>query len=401
MAVSNTAAMLVMRSTLFTCDGANSSRNALAAGMVPDTMNRHDATSSAQPAKNPAVLPKIFPTHAKEAPAFGSILLRWMKAKVMPNMIRPQYSRLATESTPTAAMMVVAVTSTLNAGAVPAMPMMIDSQTPIDPAFSLCSCAMVVRWSWSRMVSRRDAGRSPFSGSRDYPRNRPASDVPARQHLHREQPEDEPDAAVDDALQQPVGAPLLDEQRLDRALLGRGARLQGRVQEARQLGQQLHIAWRLVLHPLQQAAPANLVVHPALQERLGGVPQVQVGVELAPEPFDIEQRLLQQHELRLDLDVEAARGLEQPQQHLAERDVLQRPVEVRLADRADRAFELVDTRRRRHPAAFDVQLGDALVVAPEEGDEVLRQVFLVELGERADDAEIERDVAPEGRRREP
>ena len=57
----------------------------------------------------------------------------------------------------------------------------------------------------------------------------------------------------------------------------------------------------------------------------------------------------------------------------------------------------VDARRRRHPAAFDVQLGDALVVAPEEGDEVLRQVVLVAVGQRADDAEIQRDVAAEGR----
>jgi hypothetical protein len=56
------------------------------------------------------------------------------------------------------------------------------------------------------------------------------------------------------------------------------------------------------------------------------------------------------------------------------------------------------TRVSRHPAAFDVQLGHALVVAPEEGDEVLRQVVLVDLGERADDAEVQRDVAPEGGR---
>ncbi len=39
--------------------------------------------------------------------------------------------------------------------------------------------------------------------------------------------------------------------------------------------------------------------------------------------------------------------------------------------------------------------GDALVVAAEEGEEVLRQVILVGVGQRADDAEIERDVAAE------
>ena len=179
----------------------------------------------------------------------------------------------------------------------------------------------------------------------------------------------------------------------------RAAPLQGVVQQARQLGQQLGVARRLVLQPLEQAAPADLLVHPALEERLGGAPQVEVGVELAAQALDVEQRLLQQHQLRLDLDVEAARGLEQPHQHLAERDLLQRPVEVRLAHGADRALELVDARARRHPAALDVQLGHALVVAPEEGEEVLRQVLLVELGQRADDAEVERDVAAEGRRR--
>jgi hypothetical protein len=47
----------------------------------------------------------------------------------------------------------------------------------------------------------------------------------------------------------------------------------------------------------------------------------------------------------------------------------------------------------RHPAGFDVRLSDTLVVAAEEGEEVLRQVVLVDVGERADDAEIERDVA--------
>ena len=172
------------------------------------------------------------------------------------------------------------------------------------------------------------------------------------------------------------------------------------MEQARQLRQQVDEARRLLLQLLDQAAPADLLFHPALEERLGGAPQVELRVEVATEALDVQQRLLQQHELRLDLDVEAARGLEQAQQHLAERDVLERPVELRLADGADRPFELVDPRLRRHPAALDVQLGDALVVAVEEGDEVLRQVVLVELGQRADDAEVERDVAAEGRRRD-
>src|SRR5205807_29288 len=106
----------------------------------------------------------------------------------------------------------------------------------------------------------------------------------------------------------------------------------------------------------QQAAPAQLLVHPALEVGLGGVPQVEVGVELASQAFDVEQRLLQQHELGLDLDVEAPRGLEQAQQQPAEVDFLQRPREYRLADRADRRLELVDTRVRRHPVGLEARM---------------------------------------------
>jgi len=39
-----------------------------------------------------------------------------------------------------------------------------------------------------------------------------------------------------------------------------------------------------------------------------------------------------------------------------------------------------------------MHLGDAPVVAAEEGEEILREVVLVDRGQRAHDAEIERDV---------
>ena len=64
--------------------------------------------------------------------------------------------------------------------------------------------------------------------------------------------------------------------------------------------------------------------------------------------------------------------------------------------RADGAFQRIHPRVGRHPAAFDVQLGHPLVVAPEAGEEVVGQVALVGVAERADDAEVERDVAAEG-----
>ncbi len=58
-------------------------------------------------------------------------------------------------------------------------------------------------------------------------------------------------------------------------------------------------------------------------------------------------------------------------------------------------LELVDARALRHPARLDVQHRDALVVALEEREEVLREVVLVVVGQRADDAEVDRDVAIE------
>jgi hypothetical protein len=49
---------------------------------------------------------------------------------------------------------------------------------------------------------------------------------------------------------------------------------------------------QLVPQPLHEDPTADPLAHPFLEDRLGGVPQVQVGVELAPEALDIEQRLL-------------------------------------------------------------------------------------------------------------
>src|SRR4029079_2416947 len=98
--------------------------------------------------------------------------------------------------------------------------------------------------------------------------------------------------------------------------------------------------------PLQRAK-ADLVLHPALEERLRRHPQIEVGVELAAQPFHVQQRLLQQHELRLDLDVEAARSAEELHENLAERDLLERPVEDRLAPQADPSLQLLARRARR------------------------------------------------------
>jgi hypothetical protein len=52
---------------------------------------------------------------------------------MIPNMMIPQYRILPTDSTPTEATMAAVVTATLNAGAVPAIPMIADSKAPSDP----------------------------------------------------------------------------------------------------------------------------------------------------------------------------------------------------------------------------------------------------------------------------
>src|SRR5258708_38805827 len=99
--------------------------------------------------------------------------------------------------------------------------------------------------------------------------------------------------------------PRLAHRALD-AIPGEGA-----VREARKLRQHRRPARRLVAERAQEALQSDLLAHPVLQKRLGGGPQVEIRVELSPEPLDVEERLLQHDELRLDLDVEAARGLEQ------------------------------------------------------------------------------------------
>ena len=167
--------------------------------------------------------------------------------------------------------------------------------------------------------------------------------------------------------------------------------------QARQLRQDAGPVRRLGLECIHQPAPADLLRHPAFQVRLGGLPQVEIGVELAPQALDIEQGLLQQHQLRLDLHVEAARGLEQPQQHASEGDFLERAVESRFAHRANRRFEFVHPGILRRPAGLDMRLRHAFVIAAEEGEKILRQVVAIHIGKRAHDAEIERDIAPVGR----
>ena len=138
----------------------------------------------------------------------------------------------------------------------------------------------------------------------------------------------------------------------------------------------------------------------ALEHRSRGGPDVDGRVQQTAYAFDVEQGLLQQDQLRLQGQLVAARDLEQLDHDFGQRNFAQGTREVGLANGADRRLEFVHAHVGRHPAGTQVQFGDALVVLPEQGEEILRQPVLVLLGQGAHDAEIERDearvVAPRG-----
>ncbi len=134
-------------------------------------------------------------------------------------------------------------------------------------------------------------------------------------------------------------------------------------------------------------------VRPLPQQRLRGLPEIELRIELPTDSFDLQQRLLDQHQLRLDLRIESLRRLEQADQHLAEGNFFERLVCDRLADRSHRRLELIDAHVRWDPAGIQVQLRDASIVVIEERREVGRQIVLIARFERADDAEIDGRIA--------
>ena len=90
------------------------------------------------------------------------------------------------------------------------------------------------------------------------------------------------------------------------------------------------------------------------------------------QPFDHHHGLLQQHELRLELHVEAARGLEQLSEQERHRDLLRGEAEDRLADGAQRLGEGLDAVGLGHEAGVEMHLRDADVVAREEAAQASR-----------------------------
>src|SRR5262245_34002346 len=111
--VSHRAATMVTQFTLFIRSGLRINRVALAAGIMADTINTQQSTSSAHPAKKPGMRPRTMDTHAYEVPALAMARFRWMKANVMPNIASPQTRMLAGASVPAVPISVEVVISML------------------------------------------------------------------------------------------------------------------------------------------------------------------------------------------------------------------------------------------------------------------------------------------------
>ena len=139
--------------------------------------------------------------------------------------------------------------------------------------------------------------------------------------------------------------------------------------------------------------------HPSLGHRPRRFPDVEIGIEAARHAFHHHHGLLQQHQLRLGLHVEAARGLEQLPQQPRHRDVAGASAEDRLADGAQGLGEGLDRMLRRHESEIVMQLRHAAIIAREEARQRFRHEAAHAGIEPAHDAEIDRHQAALARRR--
>ena len=148
----------------------------------------------------------------------------------------------------------------------------------------------------------------------------------------------------------------------------------------------------MVLKLAHQCPRGIALGHPAFEKRHGRVPEVELRVELAAQSLDVEQGFLQQDQRGLHRHIEACGGAKQVDQQLAEGDFGNGPLEDGFADRAHGRLEVLDARIRRHPAAFDMQARDLVVVAAENRQQVAPEIVLVGLAERADNRAVDGDV---------
>src|SRR5690606_35198296 len=141
-----------------------------------------------------------------------------------------------------------------------------------------------------------------------------------------------------------------------RSLLGQEA------DHARQLPHGFADLGHVLANALEERPRPDLLVHPAAEHRPRGFPQVELRIELAAQPFDIEQRLLQQYQLWLYFHVEASRRIEKPHRDLREGYLGERLAEDGFADRSHGRLEFVYAGVGWYPAGVDVQFRDGVVV---------------------------------------
>ena len=130
---------------------------------------------------------------------------------------------------------------------------------------------------------------------------------------------------------------------------------------------------------------------PAAHDRLGGGPNVELGIEVAGDAFDHDHGLLKHDQLGPGRHVEQGRDLEQQRQQARHRDLVGAPVVDRLADGPDRLREILDRVAGRNVARLEMHRGDAPVVAADEAEQDLGQEPAFLQAEPAHDAGIDRD----------
>ena len=102
-----------------------------------------------------------------------------------------------------------------------------------------------------------------------------------------------------------------------------------------------------------------VLAHPVLDQRPRQGPHIDARVEHPADALGHHHGLLQQQQLRLRLHLELLGDLEQLRQQPAERDLVQRPAQDRLADGAARLGEPGARLVRRDIAGLEMHLGDA------------------------------------------
>ncbi len=127
-----------------------------------------------------------------------------------------------------------------------------------------------------------------------------------------------------------------------------------------------------------------------LDQRLGQLPHVELGVERPADAFRDHHGLLQQQELRLGLHREGLGDLEQLAQQAADRDLGHGSVADRLGDRAAGLHEGGPVLIGGHIAGGEMHIRDALIVGGQEAQQHLAQIAPGRRIEPAHDAEIDR-----------